>query len=161
MGNPLKKGKQYTLAVSGDWKDAQGLPLQKTYSRKFIVGSRDSISPQPLSWKINLPKAETTEPLYITTGEPLDYFLLKETIHFTNEKDDPVPGSLSITKKETGIEFIPDQPWQPGRYRMQVASYLEDLCGNNLERLFDRDIQTASEKKEQAFTVKEFFIAKQ
>jgi hypothetical protein len=161
MGNPLKNGKQYTLVVSEDWKDAQGLPLQKTYNRKFIVSGRDSISPQPLLWKINLPKAQTAGSLFITTGEPLDYFLLKETIYFINEKGIAVPGTLKIVNKETGIEFIPNQPWQPGHYHMQVASYLEDLCGNNLERLFDRDMRVAPEKKEQAFAEKEFVIGNQ
>ena len=44
-GNPLKKGQQYTLAVAGEWKDEEGLPLKASYTRKFFVGERDSTGP--------------------------------------------------------------------------------------------------------------------
>jgi len=158
MGNPLRQGKQYTLAVSGKWKDVQGLPLQKAYSKNFFVGGRDSQSPQPGTWVLSLPAAETKESLKGDSNEPLDYFLLLETVSIVDEKENKVTGDIKVHENETGFEFLPAQPWKPGRYKLRIASYLEDLAGNNLQRLFDREISKQPEKKEEQFFVREFII---
>ena len=158
MGNPLQQGKQYTLAVSGKWKDVQGLPLQKAYSKNFFVGGRDSQSPQPGTWVLSLPAAETKESFKGDSNEPLDYFLLLETVSIVDEKENKVTGDIKVHENETGFEFLPAQPWKPGRYKLRIASYLEDLAGNNLQRLFDREISKQPEKKEEQFFVREFII---
>jgi hypothetical protein len=146
MGNPLKKGERYTLTVSANWKDVQGLPLARAFTRQFIVGSRDSISPDPDRWTLDLPSAGTNQPLVININEPLDYFLLKETIDIIDGNGNKVTGDLKIGNEETMFEFIPDKQWLPGQYRLQIASYLEDLAGNNLDRVFDRDITVKQSK---------------
>lgn len=161
MGNPLQKGQYYTLSVSRNWKDAQGLPLRQEYKRKLIVGGRDSNPPQPQLWKIDLPKAGTVEPLRVNYQEPLDYYLLQETIRIVDEKENRIEGSMRIVNKEKGFEFVPAKPWRTGNYYIEIASYLEDLAGNNLARLFDRDIRNQPPKKEQAFVRKKFVIADQ
>jgi hypothetical protein len=140
LGNPLLKGEQYTLSISSDWKDIEGLPLKQSYTKAFTVTTRDSTSPKPDRWTLHLPRAGTVEPLFISTGEPLDYFLLGETIKIVDENGNIIPGSLMISDKETRISFVPGKQWRPGHYRLQVASYLEDLAGNNLNKVFDRDI---------------------
>jgi hypothetical protein len=142
MGNPLKKNEQYTLSISPEWKSAQGKSLGQIYNRTFIVSARDSISPDPDRWTLTLPTAETPQPLVINIDEPLDYFLLNETIHIVDEHENAVKGSLKISNEESKVEFSPDKPWPAGRYRLRVASYLEDLAGNNLNKVFDRDITT-------------------
>ena len=158
LGNPIQSGKRYTLTVSNLWRDAQGLPLQQSYSKNFFVASRDSLSPEPEQWKLGLPKAGTIDPLVLTAGEPLDYFLLQETIRIINEKGNALAGKIKVMQHERAFHFIPAHPWQPGRYRMQVASYLEDLAGNNLQRLFDRDITAQQERAGRAFAEKQFAI---
>lgn len=140
LGNPLQKGKQYTLKISGDWKDVQGLPLQQPYSKPFTVGIRDDHSPDPAKWKLHIPAAQTDQPVAIHFGEPLDHFLLMETIRIVDEKNDSIPGSIKIMHNENGIEFIATHKWKAGKYRLQTQSILEDLAGNNLNKLFDRDI---------------------
>jgi hypothetical protein len=42
--------------------------------------------------------------------------------------------------EEKQLNFIPNKPWSPGQYNLQVEARLEDLAGNNLNRLFDRDV---------------------
>jgi len=142
MGNPLRKENWYTLTVSAEWKDVQGLPLQKTRVKKFFVRERDSYSPELGSWTIQTPKAGTNQPLQISFGESLDYFLLGETINILNEKNEIIPGQIKITDKERMIAFTPLQPWKEGSYRIKVKAILEDLAGNNLNRPFDRDTKT-------------------
>jgi len=140
MGNPIRKGEQYTLTVSANWEDVQGLHLKQDYRRKFIVGVRDSISPNPDQWFLKLPDAGTNQPLVIDIGDPLDCFLLQETIKILDKSGNRIAGTLKISHKETKCTFSPDKRWLSGTYRLQVASYLEDLAGNNLNKVFDRDI---------------------
>jgi hypothetical protein len=158
LGNPLKKGRKYTLIVLKQWRDTEGLELDNQFTKTFSVGERDDALPQPKSWELVIPKSATASPLLINLPEPLDYFLLEETILIKDQENKTVAGSLQIKKNETGIEFIPSQPWKAGNYKLIVASYLEDLSGNNLTRPFDRDITRQAEKKETGFFEKSFMI---
>lgn len=157
MGNPLQAGGVYSIRVDSSWKNTQGLSLKQSFKKNFFVGGRDGASPQLNNWTLLLPEANTLQPLQLDFKEPLDYFLLKETVQVLNEKGAVVEGNISITDNESGLQFIPAKPWQKGRYRLQVASYLEDLAGNNLNRLFDRDI-LLQKKREGAFVEREFVI---
>lgn len=158
MGKPLEKGRPYTLSVSGEWKDIQGSSLRQSYSKKFMVGARDSIAPEPAQWLLQLPEAETGKALSINFREPLDYFLIRETIRITDEKGTRIKGNLNVLHKERGVEFFPEKGWQSGRYRIQVFSYLEDLAGNNLSRLFDRDIRVKASNTNKEIKETEFII---
>lgn len=158
MGNPLKKGERYTLIVSESWKDIQGLALQQSYNRRFIVGLRDSISPDPERWILGLPVAETYQALEVNFGESLDYFLLQETIRIIDGNRNRVTGNIQTSNEESKFKFIPDKQWQPGPYHLQVASHLEDLAGNNLNRLFDRDIRIPQPKTDEATVERSFSI---
>jgi hypothetical protein len=157
MGNPLREGEQYTLVISPDWKNSSGTPLGKPYSRQFIVTPRDSLSPDPDRWTLDLPATESTRPLVININEALDYFLLKETIQIVDEDEKEIEGSLAISNEESRLEFFPIKPWVPGRYRLKVAPYLEDLAGNNLNKVFDRDI-TRQQPKERPNYVRHFVL---
>lgn len=158
MGNPLQEGKRYTVAIANSWKDAQGLPLLLPFTQKFTVGTRDSISPQPEKWNLLLPKANTNEALTIHFGEALDYFLLQETITIKDAQGNIILGKNNILNNGTGYSFLPEKPWQPGRYILQAATLLEDLAGNNINRLFERDLKNRQTKTETDFFEREFFI---
>ena len=159
LGNPLKKGEHYKLAISGQWQDVQGLRLKKEFAKKIFVGLRDSISPDPGQWDLNIPEKGTIKPLEINLKEPLDYFLLKETISITNENGNPVKGKVAILNKEIMIRFTPSSPWISGNYTLVIETRLEDLAGNNINRPFDRDIKNSKTPGtktvfERLFTVK-------
>ncbi|MEJ7769338.1 MAG: Ig-like domain-containing protein, partial [Chitinophagaceae bacterium] len=89
------------------------------------------------------PKAGTMDPLRIILREPLDNFLLRETIQILDNNNKVINGSFTVSGKETQLYFVPAQQWKTGRYRLRVADDLEDLAGNNLARLFDRDLHAA------------------
>ena len=158
MGNPLKKGNWYTLVVSPGWKDVQGFSLTKTIEKNFFVEGRDGHVPELASWNIQTPKAGTKKPLQINFGESLDYFLLGETISILNHKNEIIPGEIKITDREKRIAFTPQQFWKQGNYRIQVKAILEDLAGNNLNRLFDRDTKTQKQVFDKDVFEREFVI---
>ena len=140
LGNPLMQGKRYTLAISKTWKDVQGLPLQQPFSKQFIVAQRDETSPAVEQWNVDLPNAQTSEPLTIKFNEPLDYFLLQESIVIVDNNNKNIDGRILVSHHERTLEFIPNNNWVAGPYRISVEPVLEDLAGNNLSRLFDRDV---------------------
>lgn len=156
LGNPLKAGARYTVVVNDSWKNGSGLPLKQVFTKSFFVAGRDDASPQPGQWQMRLPSAGTLQPLQIEFNEPLDLFLVQETLQVVN-KQGTIQGRITLTNKETGCSFQPAHPWQAGRYRLQVAAYLEDLAGNNLNKLFDRDV-TRQPKKEEAVAERAFVI---
>ncbi|MES2774664.1 MAG: Ig-like domain-containing protein [Bacteroidota bacterium] len=158
MGNPLRLGKHYTLAVSKQWKDIYGMPLKQSYTRKFVAGARDSISPIPGKWVLKLAPANSTDPLQINFGEALDYYLAQETIIIKDEKGTAIAGKIRIINNGTGFAFQPKKPWQAGPYRLQISSMLEDLAGNNLNRLFERDMRSQTSGVEKDFFEKTFTI---
>ncbi len=140
LGAPLQTGLYYQLVVSADWPDAQGAQLGKTTTKPFLTVQRDSLSPIPAQWSLQPPKSGTVQPLNVGFGEALDYSLLTETLHVITEDGKAVSGTWQVGHEEKRSGFKPDQPWQAGRYRLQIEGRLEDLAGNNLNRSFDRDL---------------------
>jgi hypothetical protein len=144
LGPPLVNGEQYEIIVSGKWPDVQGATLGKSYNKKMVATKRDSLSPSPSHWKLNLPRAGTNEPLGINIGEPLDYMLLQNSITLVDSAGTSVSGVIQISYGEKNFNFIPSTLWLQGQYRLQIASKLEDLSGNNLNRPFDRDLSRSA-----------------
>jgi hypothetical protein len=152
MGNPLEKGKWYTLVISKNFPDVKGNTLAKDYTRRFNVQHRDSLVPDLAQWIISTPPAHSSSALEIQTNEPLDYFLLKETITVYDSQGKEVKGKLRVGKGESSIFVFPDQQWMEGEYRLVVKPILEDLAGNNLDRPFDRDMARPVKKPKPVYS---------
>lgn len=150
LGNPLQYGKRYQLVVDSAWKDVRGLAMEQGYTKQFIAGERDQTAPRPDAWTLEVPKGRSAAPLRINLNEPLDYFLLQEAIQVINKEGRLMKTEVRVGAGEKRIEVFPENKWTAGWYRLRIASHLEDLAGNSLNRLFDRDV-TAPQKKEQEF----------
>jgi hypothetical protein len=157
MGTPLQPGLHYVLIVK-DWQDTEGGKLQKPWQKDFFTGSRDSISPDIEKWAFPIPIKGTVEPLKINLGEPLDYMLLNNSIRLIDDIGSLVPGKLVTLDHETVLQFVPTRPWKAGRYILECESRLEDLAGNNLNRLFDMDLATRHSEDQRSVHKLEFRI---
>ncbi len=140
LGTPLTKGNHYKLRVSHLWPDAQGATLTKSYTKDFVVTVRDMISPKTDDWGLKIPQKDTNQPLEVDLKESLDYILLQNVIQIIDEKGNKIEGSIKVDAEEQHFHFTPSKPWLTGKYKLQIESRLEDLVGNNLNRLFDRDV---------------------
>lgn len=140
LGTPIIQGNRYTLRVSDQWPDAQGALLKKNYIKTFVTAERDMASPKIKSWTLTIPQKGTTQPLEITAPEALDYVLLQNVLQVVDIQGNSVTGSFQVSEEEKRVRFTPTKLWSVGVYKLQVESRLEDLAGNNLNRLFDRDI---------------------
>ncbi len=140
MGLPLEQGAHYQLVIREGWRDAGGVSLPFTYSKEFVVSVRDSLSPGTERWTVYTPLSKGGEALKIDLHEPLDYVLLKNAIRIADDKGNSIKGVIETMDKETIISFIPSAVWTPGDYTIEIEARLEDLAGNNLNRLFDKDL---------------------
>lgn len=159
LGTPLHAGSRYKLIISPGWQNAEGIPLSSLYEKTFIAGLRDSLSPVPEDWMIHAPVAGTTGSLEVEFHEPLDYVLLGNSIRVTDNKAVAIPGNLSVNADGTGLSFAPGEAWAAGGYILEIESRLEDLAGNNLNRLFDTDLSKATQQDAKEIYKRYFRIA--
>jgi hypothetical protein len=160
VGSPLREGGRYTLLVDREWPDAQGRPLQKEYRKSFEAGPPDYDPPSTKTWQITPPKAGTREPLAVRFPEPLDQALLAGVILVTTPVGEKIAGSIAIDQQETRWQFRPNEPWKAGDYLLDVATLLEDLAGNSLERPFEVDVfEKVEERVERVSTTVRFSVA--
>lgn len=159
-GLPILKGNTYTLSISDAWRSAKGQKLSGPYIKKWVVTKRDDQKPDVSIWKIRVPKVNTIDPLHLEFGEPMDAILAMETIGISDLSGNAVPGNLALTANELGILFHPTRIWEKGIYALHIQSKLEDLAGNNLNRLFDTPVSKSSAEdstvlgKELSFTIR-------
>ncbi len=140
LGEVLILNKSYTLIIDKELKDTQGIAMQEKYMHSFKVGNFDRIKPSIISWKIDVPKVNTREALRINFQEYLDYGSLKGALEIVNESGTIIDGDFTINVNQNFALFKPAQDWGKGTYILKCDSIIEDLAGNNLERLFDRDV---------------------
>ena len=140
LGPPLNKGSHYQLVVDKEWQDAEGILLKENFTRNFFTGPHDIVSPDVELWTIATPGSETREQLMINFNESLDHVLAESTILVTDANGNEIKGKHRISDDGSIFYFLPDIEWKPAIYLLQIESRLEDLAGNNLDRLFDNDL---------------------
>jgi hypothetical protein len=149
LGAPLTAGTHYRVVVKPGWQNGNGAGMEKIVEKKFYTVGRDSISPDPALWTIVTPKGNLKEVLEIHMHEPLDYQLLNSVIRVLNSAGGEVAGEVILRADESTWSFVPKNPWPVGTYTIEVESKLEDLAGNNLNRLFDTDLAKPQKKNQQ------------
>ena len=70
----------------------------------------------------------------------MDHVLAEKTMSVSDADGNEVKGKLQVNEHGTIVYFSPGIEWRSGKYTLQIESRLEDLAGNNLDRLFDSDL---------------------
>jgi hypothetical protein len=140
VGRSLDLNAKYTLVVSREWPDAQGVPLKADYRRSLRAGPaiERPLDP-PARWRLGLPASGSTEPLIVTFAQPLDHGLLMRALGVETAQGAPLAGSSRVEAEETRWLFAPAKPWRAGDYRLVVLRILEDASGNQIGRAFEVD----------------------
>ncbi|WP_336517819.1 Ig-like domain-containing protein [Pollutibacter soli] len=158
MGPPMLPGDRYELYIDSAWESKQGLPLKSVYTKTFFTSKRDSVSPDVRDWKINIPKAGTVNELIIEFPESMDHVVLEKALRFKDGNRSYIHGKLLVDEKGNAARFIPELSWQKGKYIIEIEGGLEDLAGNNLNRLFDEDLGKKIPKEDKEFFELEFVV---
>jgi hypothetical protein len=138
MGRALEAGRRYTLVVRREWRDGHGLPLQAEFRREFRATKAIERPLTMAEWKVEVPRADTREPLAITFPSPLDHGLLQRALGVASGGA-VLAGEASIDPGETRWRFTPKDPWPAGEHQIVALAFLEDLAGNRIGRAFEVD----------------------
>jgi hypothetical protein len=140
-GYPLVEGASVTLLVDGSFRDARGQPLVAGFECTYEVGPDLRGRVDPRRWSIGpAPPPGSTEPLVLTFDRPLDVGLLAHCLVVIDRTDAPVVGRAMASDDGESWAFLPAGPWASGPHRLRVDPVLEDLAGNSVRRVFDRDL---------------------
>jgi hypothetical protein len=142
MGRSLEPGRRYTLVVSREWRDGNGLPLREDFRRDFLVGEPDERPLDTAGWRIAAPRAGTREPVVVSFDESLDHGLLLRALGVTGGDARFLPGDVKIEAAEARWSFTPRAAWTAGTYQLTALAMLEDLAGNRIGRAFEVDTFT-------------------
>jgi hypothetical protein len=110
------------------------------FKKTFTAGPPMEEPVDPQQWALVAPRAASMSPVIIRLSRPLDRALLASTIAILDSTGKPVSGEITVGGGESVITFAPNQPWKRGEYRLAVAHYLEDVCGNRVGEPFEVDV---------------------
>ncbi|SHI41249.1 hypothetical protein [Aquimarina spongiae] len=139
LGPVFEEGKTYTLVISGI-KDQAGVQMKDHFTKQFQVAKADRQQPDIHSWKITPPKRNTQLQLIIDCKESLDYGSTIESMQIVDSNNNLIEGNWQFSNKESTLSFNPLKKWNKESYTVFFNPKLEDLAGNNLDRLFDRKV---------------------
>lgn len=139
MGPPLMVGSKYHIVVSKEWKDKHGMELSNDFTKTYSVIDDDRTKPTIMAWEINYPPDKTRDALIIDFDKSMDYEVAMDAIYII-KNDKIIEGKTALIHEESQWRFYPTETWTQGKYEIVVESRLDDLAGNNLNRLFDRDL---------------------
>ncbi|MEQ6124024.1 hypothetical protein AAON49_07495 [Pseudotenacibaculum sp. MALMAid0570] len=156
-GSPLIKWRTYEIVVVENLRDINGKRIIGK-RKEFTVGNRDESKPNIQKWEITKPARDTKESIGFMFHESLDMKLFIETVRVYDSNSKVIKGEFFLSKNAKSALFIPENFWAEGKYTIEVESRLEDLAGNNLNRLFDTDLQSGevvdySKTKKISFTI--------
>lgn len=139
-GAPLREGETVTLEVDAGIRDVHGHPLVEPARRTYRVGPAIRSRIDPHRWALRWPDADDDR-LTIRFDRPLDRALVRRYVRVIDGGGEIVEGETALDKDASLWTFAPT----PGRaeLRVRVDARLEDLAGNSVRRVFDRDLENA------------------
>jgi hypothetical protein len=145
VGYPLRVGATVDVVIDDGFLDAAGRRLASTHARRYVVGADVRARVVPGAWDIASPPARSRESLVVRFDRPLDHALLQHCLtvvprEYSDTAGESLAGSVEIPTGEQSWRFTPADPWARGGYELVVDAKLEDLAGNSVARVFDRDL---------------------
>jgi hypothetical protein len=140
IGYPLQQGVPIEVVVDDGFRDADGRPLAQTFVTRYDVGPDVRARIDPAAWRCAPPAAGTAEPFVVEFDRPLDRALLDRCLHVVDDRGEPVRGTASVLRGERSWQLRPESHWRRGGCSLVVDTILEDLAGNSVARVFDREL---------------------
>ncbi len=156
-GPVLTAGQHYTLSINQAWMDAGGFKLAQTFEKQFKIGPADESQLDPQKWKIVAPTNHAA-PVVLEFDEPLDQAMLMRVFEIKHRDGSTIQGKVELAEQESQWIFTPAQPWTTGTYSIEVATILEDLCGNSLAKPFEAKMQLSTADQPARYIAIEFIV---
>jgi hypothetical protein len=144
-GYPLIEGVPVIVTIISEFRDAAGRPLRADAQRRYQIGPPVRVRVVPSKWRCYYPAAGSMDPLIVEFDRPLDHALLQHSLWVNRADGRALAGRGSVGPGERSWRFEPQAPWEKGQHQLVIDSWLEDLAGNSLIRVFDRDLTQAED----------------
>lgn len=144
LGRALTAGERYQLNVDTSAADANGCALAEPFAHSFAAANADATPPDPETWRLDVPKTATSEPLRISLGSAHDHLSMAFKVR-VQRNGEVVPGRIELLVNETVWVFTPRAQWEARQYEIVVGDEFEDLAGNRPGQLFDQPISAPRE----------------
>jgi hypothetical protein len=153
-GYPLQEGAAVVLVVERAFRDAADRPLVADHRQRYDIGPDIRRRVDPTRWRVEPPKPETRGPLTIRFERPLDRALLEDCLAVADSRGSGrVAGTVDVPVGEGAWRFVPDDPWTAGPKEVLIDPVLEDIAGNSVLRVFDRDLNSREHDPETGSSV--------
>ena len=140
-GYPLVAGESVVLRVGVEFRDAAGRELRSGAVHRYRVGDAVRARVEPGAWGVRAPAVGSREPLVVELERPLDHALLGRCVWVEDGAGARVAGRVVVGEGERSWGFVPERPWGDSAMWVVVDSALEDVAGNSVVRVFDRDLR--------------------
>lgn len=140
LGYPLEIGVPVRVVVNQGFLDAEGSTLRTSFERRYEVGDDVRTRVDPSRWRCRYPAPGARGPLEIDFDRPLDHALLQRCIRVRDAEGRAVIGEAEVGPGERCWRLTPRSQWTAGPHRLVIDAELEDLAGNSVARVFDRDL---------------------
>jgi hypothetical protein len=141
-GPPLREGGTVTLVVDSHVRDAGGAELMTGARRTYRVGAPARSRVDPAKWTVRWPTLGA-DPLLVRFDRPLDRALVHRFLRVIDGHGHRAHGQVSLDQDGMSWAFIPAVGG--GDLRLRVDTRLEDLAGNSVRRVFDRDLESSGD----------------
>jgi hypothetical protein len=140
-GPPLTEGIPIAVRVDRSFRDAAGEPLRAPAERCSLVGPAVRARIDPSAWRLTLPAAGSQDALLVSFDRPIDRALLGRCLTVVDQGMTPILGARTVDEGDLLWRFGPSSPWPAGRHAVRIDARLEDVAGNSVRRVFDRDLR--------------------
>lgn len=144
-GYALAEGRAFRLEVGAGLRDAAGAPLRAGARRRYRTGPDERRRVDPARWDLAVPAAGGRGSLTVTFDRPMDHGLLRRCLRVTGPGGEPADGLAGPGPGQRSWRLVPRRPWVAGAYALVVDPVLEDLAGNSVSRVFDRDLAAVAD----------------
>jgi len=147
-GYPLRSGASFRVVVDRDFRDARGAPLRAGADRRYEVGGDERRRVEPEGWSLSAPRSHSREPVVVRFDRPLDAALLGRCLQVAGPDGRRIAGTPELGPEERSWRLAPEEAWAPAAHQLLVDPVLEDLAGNSVSRVFDRDLSRREDDPE-------------
>ena len=139
-GYPLVQGTVIMFIISEGFLDTHGAKLKSSQKITYKIGPPERRLVEIKNWQYHYPSIDSLEPITVEFDRPLDHALIQRCIWIKDDSGHEVQGCSQVGFEEKSWQFFPQIPWNIGRYTIIIEDILEDLAGNSIKRIFDREL---------------------
>ncbi len=134
----FEEGKKYTLVITSVLRDRDNQPLEKEFTKTFVVATADRAIPLLKQQSLIVPKGGTQQPLEVVFDDRMDYGTMQIGLEVTNSKGEKIEGATYPINDRVWA-FVPAKHWIATEYKLLLNTYVTDLSGNHLTRRFEEE----------------------